>query len=131
MEELEIQVKDLTDADPKALAEEIVRVLDRRKAGDIKLLHVTEKTILADYFVLCTGNSSTQVRGLAGEVEYRIGLDGVAPARQEGLDGGGWILMDYHTVIVHVFTRDARQFYNLDKLWSEAEEIDLSSLLIE
>ena len=128
---MEIEVKDLSGAEPKELAEEIVRILDRRKAGDIRLLRVTEKTVLADYFVLCTGSSNTQVRGLAGEVEYRLSLDGVTPTGQEGLDGGGWILMDYRNVIVHVFTRDQRQFYNLDKLWNEAEQIDIAPLLIK
>lgn len=128
---LSIPVKDLTGAQPLELAKEIVRILDRRKADDIKLLHVTEKTILADYFVICTGNSNTQVRGMAGEVEYRIGLDGVTPTRVEGEDSGNWIILDYASVLVHVFQRESRDFYHLDRLWSEAEEIDISSLVIE
>lgn len=128
---LSIPVKDLTGAEPREIAEEVIQILDRRKADDIKLLHVTEKTILADYFVLCTGHSNTQVRGLSGEVEYRLGLDGISPTRVEGEDSGNWIILDYASVLVHIFHQESRQFYNLDRLWSEAEEVDISSLVIK
>lgn len=113
------------------LAEKIVKVLDMRKGQNIKLLHVTEKTVLADYFVICGGNSSTQVKGLADEVEYKIGLDGITPSHTEGHDSASWVLIDYGTVIVHVFTPESRSFYNLEKLWSEAENVDISHLLTE
>ena len=65
--------------DPKALAEKIVGILDMKKAGNIKLLHVADKTVLADYFVICTGNSNTQIRAFAGELEYRLGLRELPP----------------------------------------------------
>ncbi len=117
--------------EPKEIAEMIVKVLDARKGHDIKLLHVTEKTVLADYFVICGGNSSTQVKGLSDEVEYKLGLEGVTPTHIEGHDSASWVLLDYSSVIVNVFTPDARSFYNLEKLWSEAEEVDISHLLTE
>ncbi|MBQ4064981.1 MAG: ribosome silencing factor [Clostridia bacterium] len=117
--------------DPKALAEKIVGILDMKKAGNIKLLHVADKTVLADYFVICTGNSNTQTRALGDEVEYKLGLEGVEPARIEGRESALWVLLDYSSVIVHVFNNEARQFYNLEKLWHEAEEVDISSLLTE
>lgn len=117
--------------EPLSIAEEIVRVLDMKKGSNIKLLHVTEKTTLADYFVICGGNSSTQVKGLCDEVEYKLGLNGITPAHVEGHDSASWILMDYHSVIVHVFTPDAREFYNLEKHWAEAEQVDISHLLTE
>ena len=128
---LTLPVKDLSDASPLAVAEEVVRILDRRKAKDIRLLHVTEKTVIADYFVLCHGTSNTQVRGLSGEVEYRLGLDGVHPTRIEGEDSAAWIVLDYASVLVHIFQSDSRQFYDLDRLWSQAEAVDLSYLLTE
>ncbi len=128
---LSIPVKDLSGASPLEIAQETVRILDRRKADDIRLLHVTEKTVLADYFVICTGNSNTQVKGMSGEVEYRLGLGGVTPTRIEGEDSGNWIILDYASVLVHVFHRESREFYNLDRLWAEAEEVDISELLIE
>lgn len=127
----EIEVKDLSAAEPNVLAEEIVRILDHHKAGSIRLLKVTDKTVITDYFVICQGNSSTQVKGLADEVEYRLGLDKVDPLRREGVDASGWILLDYGSVIVHVFQSEQRRFYNLEKLWGDAEEVDISGLLTE
>ena len=117
--------------DPRALADKIVSVLDLKKGRDIKLLHVADKTVLADYFVICGGNSNTQTRGLADEVEYKLGLEGVEPTRVEGRETATWVLLDYGSVIVHVFNTETRQFYNLEKLWNEAEEVDISHLLTE
>ena len=92
-------------------------MLDSKKGRDIKTVHVADKTVIADWFVLCTGNSSTQVKALIGEVEYKLGLRGVEPIRTEGRDNGSWIILDYASVIVHIFSREARDFYNLDKLY--------------
>lgn len=117
--------------EPYELAEKIVKILDARKGHDIKLLRVTEKTVLADYFVICGGNSTTQVKGLSDEVEYKMSLEGVEPTHIEGHDSASWVLLDYSSVIVNVFTPEARSFYNLEKLWSEAEEVDISGLLTE
>ena len=106
-------------ADAKAVAEAIAEVLDSKKGRDIKILHVEDKTVIAEYFVLCTGNSSTQIRALAGEVEYRLEQRGVKPYSVEGRDNNAWLLLDYSNVIVHVFSREAREFYNLDKLYED------------
>ena len=103
----------------KELAEAIAEVLDSKKGRDIKVLHVEDKTVIAEYFVLCTGNSSTQIKALAGEVEYRLGLRGAEPYSVEGRDNNSWILVDYSNVIVHIFSREAREFYNLDKLYED------------
>ncbi len=113
----------------KELAEAIVGVLDAKLAKDIKLLRVEEKTVLADYFVICCGNSSTQVRALSDEVEYQTGLCGIAPRNTEGRDSAGWIVMDYGTVLVHIFDRKTREFYNLEKLWQSADDVDVTPLL--
>lgn len=117
--------------EPRRLAEKIVSILDLHKAMGIKLLHTEEKTTLADYFVICAGNSNTQTRGLADEVEYKLGLEGVTPLHTEGYESSTWVLMDYGSVVVHVFNSETRRFYNLEKLWNEAEEIDISALLTE
>ena len=105
--------------DAKALAAAIADVLDSKKGRDIKVLYVEDKTVLAEYFVLCTGNSSTQIKALAGEVEYRIGQRGVEAYGVEGRDNNSWLILDYSNVIVHVFSRESREFYNLDKLYAE------------
>ncbi len=113
----------LENAAALELAEAIADVLDSKKGKDIKIIHVEEKTVIAEYFVLCSGNSSTQVKGLVGEVEYRLGERGVQPYNVEGRDNNSWILMDYSNVIVHVFSREAREFYNLDKLYGDSNTV--------
>jgi len=109
----------LDNADAKSLAEAIADVLDSKKGRDIKVLHVEDKTVIAEYFVLCTGNSSTQIKALAGEVEYKIEQRGISPYGVEGRDNNSWMILDYSNVIVHIFSREAREFYNLDKLYED------------
>lgn len=115
----------------KALMENVVRILDGKKAKDIRAIRVGDLTILADYFVIATGSSSTQVKMLADEVDYQLGQKGVQPHRIEGYHSENWIILDYTDVIVHVFHEDTREFYNLDEHWADGEEIDLSGLLSE
>ena len=106
------------------LALDIAKILDTKKARDVKIIKVTEKTVIADYFVIAAGNSSTQVKSLADEVEYVLSQEqGIKPTSIEGRGLGNWILLDYDNVIVHVFGNQAREFYNLEKLWAEGEEI--------
>ena len=109
----------LDETDAKAVAEEIAEVLDSKKGNDIKVLYVEDKTVIAEYFVLCTGNSSTQIKALAGEVEYKLGLRGVSPYGVEGRDNNTWLILDFSNVIVHIFSRESREFYNLDKLYAD------------
>ena len=109
----------LKDASAEELARAIAEVLDSKKGYDIKVVHVADKTVIADYFVICSGNTGTQVKALAGEVEYRIGLRDVQPYGVEGRDNGAWVIVDYSNVIVHIFSRDAREFYKLDKLYAD------------
>ncbi len=94
------------------------KALEDKKARDIKVLRTTEQTVLADYFVICNGTSSTHIKALVDEVDKR----------REGLRSDIWVLMDFGCVIVHVFTDEARKFYNLERLWSDAEVVDPSSL---
>lgn len=110
-------------------AVEIVKILDSKKAADLKLVCVRELTPLADYFVICSANSTTQLRSLADEVEFKMKTEhGTEPRGVEGKDG--WILLDFGSVIVHVFTLEARDFYKLDKLWADGEDIDISEYTV-
>lgn len=109
----------LDASNSKEVAEFIAEVLDSKKARDIKVLYVEDKTVIAEYFVVCTGNSSTQVKALAGEVEYRTEQRELSPYSVEGRDNNSWILLDYSNVIVHIFSREAREFYNLEKLYED------------
>ena len=117
--------------DSAKVAEFIVAILDSKKARDIKLLHVEKQTVIADYFVICTGTSRTQVRSLIDEVEFKLGNYGIQPQHIEGTETGIWVLEDFGSVIVHVFTNDAREFYNLEKLYQGTTEKDISSLITE
>lgn len=113
----------LKEATPEEKAREIARILDNKRGRDIKVLHVQDKTEIADYFVLCTANSNTHIKSLIGEVEYRMGLRGVEEHRVEGRDNGTWVIADYYHVILHVFSREAREFYNLDKLYGDLPDV--------
>ena len=113
----------LDAADAEAIAHAVFDVLDAKKARDIKVLRVEDQTVIADYFVICSGNSSTQVKSLGGEVEFKLGLREVDPLHFEGRDNNAWVVLDYGSVIVHIFSREARDFYKLEKLYGDAEEV--------
>lgn len=120
---------ELENASSLEIAQAIVKILDTKKANDIKVLKIDKKTIIADYFVICTGNSSTQIKTLADEVDYQLGVGKVPYVRLEGTDSNEWKVIDCHDVIVHIFSDEARSFYKLEKLWADAEEIDLDSII--
>lgn len=107
-----------------------VKALDSKKAVEISALEVGSLTIVADYFVIAAGTSTTQVRALADEVEYQLGLEGIEPRQIEG-KATGWILLDYYDVVIHVFLQDQREYYNLEKLWADSTPLDISSLITE
>ena len=108
------------------LAERICCLLDEKKATDITVMKVGHLTIVADYFVIAGGSSRTQVNSLADEVEYQLGLSGITPTRVEGRGDGSWVLLDFDSVLVHVFGRDAREFYKLEKLWAEGMPVEFT-----
>ena len=110
------------------LAREIVKVLDNKKGMDIKLIEITEHSIVADYFVIVSGTSNTHVKALANEVEYELTQKGIEPNHIEGR-ATGWILLDYNSVLVHVFTGETREYYNLERLWQDARTIDISEIV--
>ncbi len=116
----------MTEQNQLQMAAEIAKIahsaLEDKKGIDVNTLAVADKTVLADYFVIATGTASTHVKALADEVEFKLKEAGYTCDHTEG--HGEWILLDYHSVIVHVFTKTAREFYKLEKLWSSAEIIE-------
>ena len=106
-----------------------VKALDDKKGKDIKVLRTADQTTLADYFIICSGSSNTQVRALAEAVEEAMSKAGEEPHHIEGHRGGQWTLMDYSSVVVHVFTDEGREFYGLEHLWSDAQPVDISGYL--
>ncbi len=112
-------------------AKKAVMLLDSKKAADISLLKVGDLTILADYFVICSGNSNTQVRALADTLEDEFEKIGIMPLSKEGREGYSWVILDYGEIIIHIFDRPTREFYSLDKLWNDATEIDITDIVKE
>lgn len=115
----------------KELVKVAVQALDGKKGKDIKVLHTEDQTSLADYFVICNGTSNTQVKALAEAVEFAMTQAGEEPHHIEGHRGGEWTLLDYSAVVVHVFTEEAREFYSLERLWSDAAPVDVSEYLTQ
>lgn len=107
----------------------LARALDSKKGQDIKVLKTGDLTTLADYFVLCTATSSTQVKAMSDACEEAVEAHGERVHHIEGHRGGTWLLMDFSSVVVHVFTDEARKFYDLERLWSDAQEVDLAQVL--
>lgn len=117
---------------PKETALLLAKALDSRKGVDIKVLETGNLTTLADYFVLCSGTSSTQIRALAEACEKAMKEQaGEDPHHVEGHRGGTWVLLDFSAVVVHIFNEEAREFYDLERLWSDAKPVDISDILIE
>ena len=115
----------------KEVAYEVTKALDSKKGMDIKLLRINEISSLADYFLICTGTSNTHVKTLCDYAEYTLEQLGEPMLGREGHRGNSWELLDYGTIVVHVFTEEARQFYSLERLWADAEQVDISSIVIE
>ena len=109
--------------DSKTLAIEIAKILDKKKAQDVRVLKVESLTVLTDYFVIASGTSTTQVGALADEVEYELSQKGIEPYTTEGFDSKNWVLLDYSSVIVHVFVPNTRPYYDLEHLWADAKEL--------
>ena len=115
---------------PKELAIIAAKALDEKKGKEISAIQVTEQTTLADYFVIATGTSNTQINALCGAVEKAMDEQaGEKPLRREGYRDGTWVLLDYGCVVVHVFSPEAREFYSLERLWSDGTPLDLSEVL--
>lgn len=115
----------MDEIDSIDIARRAVNSAREKKAEDIRALFVREVTPLADYFIVCTGNTARQTKAIADEVEYKLRAAKVHPLHVEGLREGRWVLMDYGDVVVHVFEAEAREYYNLEGLWADAVEIDL------
>ena len=115
---------------PKELALLAAKALSDKKGKEIRVLEIAELTTLADYFVLATGSSNTQINALVDNVEKVLTEEaGEEPLHREGYRGGTWVLLDYGCVVVHIFNDEARKFYSLEHLWADGEEVDLSAIL--
>ena len=116
---------------PKEIALLAAKALDSKKGLDIKVLETGHLTTLADYFVLCSATSTTQIKALSDVCEKELKAAGEPPHHVEGHRGGTWILLDFSSVVVHIFNEEAREFYDLERLWSDATPVDLSGVLTQ
>ncbi len=107
----------------------LAKALDSKKGIDIKVLHTEQLTTLADYFVICSAGSSTQIKALSEACEKVMDEAGEPAHHIEGHRGGTWVLLDFSNVIVHVFTDEARKFYDLERLWGDAQQVDISDIV--
>ena len=124
-------IKDLQGCDSGTLAREAVKILIEKKAINVALFDVREKSSITDYYVNVTGRSSTQVSSLADEVDSKLSERGRGALRTEGRRGNNWILVDFGDVIINVFDRESREFYNLDRHFPEGSQLDISDLVAE
>ena len=117
---------------PKELALLAAKALDEKKGKEIAALEITDLTTLADYFVIATGSSNTQINALSGAVEKALEEQaGEKPLRREGYRDGTWVLLDYGCIAVHIFNAEARTFYDLERLWADGKPLDLSGVLTQ
>ena len=113
------------------IIETAVKALDSKKAKDIRVLKIEELTSLTSYFVICNGSWSTQVKALADECEYQMEKAGFALHHREGVAEGGWILLDYTEAVIHIYNREMRAFYDLERFWKDGTVVDISEILEE
>jgi ribosome-associated protein len=115
----------LTPSSSKEKAFLCARALSDRKASDLVILEVKDLSSFTDYFLICSGNSDRQVQALASHLEEKLGQQGIHPLGSEGKREGRWVLLDYGDVVVHIFYQPVRDFYDLERLWSEAPRVEL------
>ena len=110
---------------PLEISKHAAEALAEKKGKELKILQVENLTTLANYFVICTATSSTHIKTLSDEIEEKLEALGEPVRRKEGLRSGGWVLLDYGCVVVHIFLEEIREFYNLERLWGDGQEIAL------
>ncbi len=114
----------------KEMAKIAVNALEEKKAKDLKLLDISEVSVLADYFIIASGSNRNQVQAMADEVEEKLGKAGFTPKQVEGYQTANWILMDYQDIIIHIFDEENRLFYDLERIWRDGslvEKVDLEA----
>ena len=112
----------------KELAKKIFDALEDKKGEDIKIINISEVTVLADYFIIASGTNRNQVQAMADNVGEVLAKEGAEPKQIEGYQSGNWILLDYQDVIVHIFDQENRLFYDLERIWRDGKNISLEEL---
>ncbi len=111
--------------DSKEMAKKAILALEDKKAEDISLIDIAEVSVLADYFLIASGNNRSQIQAMIDNVEETLGRAGATLKQIEGYDTANWVLMDYGDIIVHVFDKENRLFYDLERIWRDGKKVDL------
>jgi len=119
----------MNDINDQKILQMAVKTLDEKKGSDIKVIKIDDISSIANYFVLATGTSSTQVKTLADETEMKLKQEGFLTRRSENYRGADWIVLDYIDVVIHIFYKETREFYDLERLWQDGEELDVGLFL--
>ncbi len=117
--------------DSKQLADNITDFIFNKKGFDVKILDLRELTAMADYFVICSADSDTQVKAIADEIDKTLRDEGIKTWHKEGYKGLNWVLLDYVDVVVHIFKKDVRTYYSLERLWGDAPVEDVKDPALE
>ncbi len=115
--------------DSKEMAKLAIKALEDKKAEDIRIIDISEVSVLADYFIIATGSNRSQIQALADHVQEQLGRAGYPIKQTEGYDTANWILMDYRDVIVHIFDKENRLFYDLERIWRDGRRVELDGEL--
>lgn len=115
-------------ADSKDMLKVIIDALHDKKAEDIRVIDISNVSVIADYFVIASGSNTNQIQAMVDNVEEEMFKAGFDNPKVEGYNTASWILLDYNDVIVHVFSEDDRAFYNIERIWRDGKEIDINSL---
>lgn len=114
----------------KEMAKLAIKAMEDKKAEDISLIDISEVSVIADYFLIASGSNRSQIQAMIDNVEETLGRAGAALKQIEGYDTANWVLMDYGDIIVHVFDRDNRLFYDLERIWRDGKKVDIESFLV-
>lgn len=110
--------------DSKDMVKIVIEALEDKKAEDIKIIDISEVSVLADYFLIAGGNNSSQIQALCNNVEEKLGKAGFACKQIEGYETANWILMDFGDIIVHIFDKENRLLYDLERIWRDGKLVD-------
>ncbi len=114
--------------DSKEIAKLAITALEDKKAEDIKVIDISEVSVIADYFIIANGTNRSQIQALSDNVEEKLGRAGVPLKQIEGYDNANWVLLDFHDVIIHIFDKENRLFYDLERIWRDGRMIETASL---
>ena len=114
--------------DSLEMAKLAIEALEDKKAEDIRVIDISEVSVLADYFIIAGGNNPSQIQAMCNQVEEKLGRAGAPPKQIEGYDTANWVLLDFGDVIVHIFDKENRLLYNLERIWRDGKQIELSDM---